>query len=1247
MNRNPPPQPRQRRRALGEVQPRERPPASPRHKRVSDLSSALQGLPHNQSLVPNGALSVRGSPSKATGPNGKRLSGPIPAPTYNSNRNSATSTVSPTAPRRLKTHIGPWQLGKDIGRGACSRVREVRHCYKGTIGAVKIISKATAEQLSSASLANLAKNTANEENMFASRKVMPLGLEREIVIMKLLEHQNIVRLLDVWENSNELYLIMEYVRGGELFHYIAERRGLEEMEVVFLFRQIIAALLYCDRLNIHHRDLKPENILLDKSTFEIKLVDFGMAAMQPQGRFLSTPCGSPHYAAPEVINAGLKGTRAYDGGQADIWSCGVILYVMLTGTPPFNYNGEREDLHNLFRAISKGQYVMPDGLSPEARDLIARILIPNPTHRIGIEAIWNHPFLHKYDEEFGIDAKSAAIEHWIGPGPHIENWKPLQRHEIDREILRNMRTLWHSEKEEVLIQNLLNDELNHEKYFYSALIKHRNEIMEDYAGLPAGVGYSPSDYHHIPGRSRAATRRSQSQYSILQENPVTSKQSLLPPQSEASYDPFRASKEPLVDSKADYTNVTIHRGTSSASRKTKFRSQRQQGSLRVETLKNRKGGSQLSRSTSRKSSPGQRSEGTRRTTQSRSSISSSTGGNASSIMVRPSSIHKRGVSFAHLRKTSAGSGPGPDTPSPKQTVPLSRRRGDPNFDSRASPQRPSMRPAEALRSKKEGGRDNNAKYSRAVVPNPYIENEARKVSTELEKVCEEAFFRTSIGSSARTSITDRPTPYETPPSSVSNQESGYAAKEAARIQARGDSRQRPLPPIPNDQANPTARELLDMRERLATRLACNRGTAEEEHLRKILAELDRLVRQPPPPSVDNGRRNVSAPDPRTTELQRDLPIISEEHRSSGVNPLSYRDEYRSATDPVGKAQPRALQKADTIRLVDPTSPPQISPLNIKKAKNLEANENSPRSASAEPSSLHTSYAGPVGSERPKTAPHQGKASTQSDSTKGSALRKKRSWFRFNKTENSSDRKGSWISDTFGSPDDRNKTATSSAQHRNRTLDRSSSASSEFPMRENARDFSGKRKFLNIFGKKRIPKKDAIGLEVASPGDLSNPSLVSTFDNVEGKEAYETVPSSRANDFQQNWFARFFHIKPATKLLCFQVGRGRARQEIVRTLKDWRRFGVKDVSFNRASNTVRARVDKDNHLKIKPVELMAELFVVLEHGRRAQLSMARFTQTRGAASSFRKAVEIIEDVLNSKGLLVEDGCKKQAMCEVLG
>lgn len=246
---------------------------------------------------------------------------------------------------------------------------------------------------------------------------------------------------------------MEYVEGGDLFSYIREYGALPEIHVVVIFRQIIAALLYCHRFNIHHRDLKPENILVDRETLNIKLVDFGMAALQPRGQKLTTPCGSPHYAAPEVIR-----TTPYDGGMADVWSCGVILYLLLTGVPPFNWSGDETQLVYLYRAIASAKYVMPDNLSREAQNLIRRIFVPNPTRRIPIDQVWSHPFLRQYDRQLGIVGEKTTQEYWVGAILPLDGWKPLNKVTIDREILRYMRTLWHSEKEEVLIQKLANDE---------------------------------------------------------------------------------------------------------------------------------------------------------------------------------------------------------------------------------------------------------------------------------------------------------------------------------------------------------------------------------------------------------------------------------------------------------------------------------------------------------------------------------------------------------------------------------------------------------------------------------------------------------------------------------------------------------------------------------------------------------------------------------------------------------------------
>lgn len=246
------------------------------------------------------------------------------------------------------------------------------------------------------------------------------------------------------------YLVLEYIEGGELFHHIYENGRLPEHEAVRIFRQMISGLSYCHRFNICHRDLKPENILLDRNR-NIKIVDFGMAALQPANKWLNTSCGSPHYASPEVIRG-----ENYRGDKADVWSCGVILYAMLTGTLPFDSEG---DYAEVIATVLTGEYVFPDGLSSAAKDLINRMLQYDPRQRIPMRRMWDHALLKNYESFDSMDENGYP---YIGPpAPLTEKdcGVPIKdRAYIDRELLRNLRNLWHAVSEEDLIQSLLSDE---------------------------------------------------------------------------------------------------------------------------------------------------------------------------------------------------------------------------------------------------------------------------------------------------------------------------------------------------------------------------------------------------------------------------------------------------------------------------------------------------------------------------------------------------------------------------------------------------------------------------------------------------------------------------------------------------------------------------------------------------------------------------------------------------------------------
>lgn len=222
---------------------------------------------------------------------------------------------------------------------------------------------------------------------------------------------------------------------------------LAEEEAVRLFRQIIAGLGYCHRFNICHRDLKPENILLD-AWHNVKLADFGMAALQPAGHWLNTSCGSPHYAAPEIIYG-----RKYRGDQADIWSCGIILYALLTGYLPF----DGRDLGSTLRLVKKGVYVIPPELSHEAADLIQRILQKRPEDRISMQEMWCHPLLKKYEK-----LHQAMANYYIGPAPPLSTNEcgslVKSPHDVDIDILRNLQTLWHDAHPDALIEKLTSSE---------------------------------------------------------------------------------------------------------------------------------------------------------------------------------------------------------------------------------------------------------------------------------------------------------------------------------------------------------------------------------------------------------------------------------------------------------------------------------------------------------------------------------------------------------------------------------------------------------------------------------------------------------------------------------------------------------------------------------------------------------------------------------------------------------------------
>ncbi|KAL5698911.1 cAMP-dependent protein kinase [Ranunculus cassubicifolius] len=251
---------------------------------------------------------------------------------------------------------GKYELGRVIGHGTFAKVYHARHLQSGKSVAMKVVSK---------------------------EKVIQVGMmeqvKREISVMKLMKHPNIVELYEVMASKSKIYFAMEYIRGGELFEKVVKGR-LKEDAARGYFQQLISAVDFCHSRGVYHRDLKPENLLLDDEG-NLKVTDFGLSALSDQlwqDGLLHTTCGTPAYVAPEVI-----AKKGYDGAKADLWSCGVILYVLLAGFLPF----QEENVVAMYRKIYRGDFKCPPWFSSEARRLITKLLDPNPSNRITISKI--------------------------------------------------------------------------------------------------------------------------------------------------------------------------------------------------------------------------------------------------------------------------------------------------------------------------------------------------------------------------------------------------------------------------------------------------------------------------------------------------------------------------------------------------------------------------------------------------------------------------------------------------------------------------------------------------------------------------------------------------------------------------------------------------------------------------------------------------------------------------------------------
>ncbi|KAK9473164.1 kinase-like domain-containing protein [Dipodascopsis tothii] len=363
-------------------------------------------------------------------------------------------------PSSASGRVGRYQIIKTLGEGSFGKVKLAYHLATHQRVALKIINRKT-----------LAKSD------------MQGRVEREISYLRLLRHPHIIKLYDVIKSKDEIIMVIEFA-GKELFDYIVQRGKMSEDEARRFFQQIIGAVEYCHRHKIVHRDLKPENLLLDEN-LNVKIADFGLSNIMTDGNFLKTSCGSPNYAAPEVISGKL-----YAGPEVDVWSCGVILYVMLCGRLPF----DDEFIPTLFKKINGGVYTLPSYLSPGAKHLLQRMLVVNPLNRITVREIMNDPWF-----------KDNIPKYLIPPEEHNHT-------EIDDKVVGALGSTMGYDKEEVYDALRKKGESNEIRDAYELM--RENQMMakdartstpsagEDGFLSPSSSGWSSDSMKHHGGLQR-------------------------------------------------------------------------------------------------------------------------------------------------------------------------------------------------------------------------------------------------------------------------------------------------------------------------------------------------------------------------------------------------------------------------------------------------------------------------------------------------------------------------------------------------------------------------------------------------------------------------------------------------------------------------------------------------------------------------------------------------------------------------
>ncbi|CAN8100656.1 unnamed protein product [Discula destructiva] len=1129
-----------------------------------------------------------------------------------SKRTSQVSAVSATTAKssdsQVKSYIGPWQLGKTLGKGSSARVRLARHRVTHQSVAIKIIPKRTAYLSQAGSIARLdrVERSAPEEEDGIRR--MPVTVEREIAIMKLIEHDNIIKILDVWENRNEIYIVLEYCQSRDMFSWINKFGPLSEHDAIYVFRQMMCAMEYCHSFNICHRDLKPENILLSEDG-EVKIIDFGMAALHQNGQKLQTACGSPHYAAPELLKS-----KTYRGDKADIWSMGVILFAMLAQRLPF------DDPHmpTMLSMSKRGIYTMPEHLSWEAQDLIQRILTTDPDIRISIAEMWEHPLIKGYDDHPGFEHTKRVV---IDTEARAKD-APISSRDIDPQVLRQVRALWHSSDVKDIKAKLTSKEPNEQKTFYHLIIDHRDRLLENY---DPQLSHSASDYHHLRPRvwaTRVATRdfnthsRTPSRFTVISTIADTDAGGTV-----RSYDPFHVSRN-LAPVDASRAKITIHpgklepgtaRSLASGSVPSRMGTSASRASRRVNvSLRSRT----VSYAQSHRSSM--------------SSIRSSLQG-TSSVLVKPR--HKRGVDFSSLRRGTAQD--------------ARRRSFDVHLPASASiagDQTTYNRDSKSPQSPKKQERVNTTgsvnNIGSACRLSPVVDEEMIRFSYSLAKDCDDAFGSSLIADASEDDERNNcssMTPFSIEFGTPSIQQTPEPAYHGRSDTNTWDSR--PLPPTPPTEMTPSPLGAVEVKIESPSPYSASAYAGPNISLSVAPLKL---------PSM-NQRRITSAPvHAQYARDIRPLPSIFE----NSPSPVTGKPRHVSAPNP---GMPASLptphddnnlrvltQVEQTIRLVESPTARRFSasallpePLNVRKKTSgiIAAEVTKSRKVSQESGKKKYSFHSQL-----QDLPEEPIANKKSSSVGSSIGAKKKlsTWFRrASKTSSKGD--VTEIADTSAYAEEKPREPAPAGPPQ-RFCSTSTNAA---PPEPNVQ--LPKKKSL-LFWK---ASKSGNRMSIAAPDfaeGLPSADIERALSMTQANE--ETSAGARKIEPQQNWLARLFHVKPATRYLCLQISSRRARQEVAILLREWRKWGIRDVEVDKERNILFARVGKKNFLDIKEVNFAVEIMTVIEHGKRNHLSITRFTQEKGAASSFHKVVDTMHNVFSSRTLVVQDGRKAKMMVKTL-